>query len=75
MGRDDTRVAGPALLVLGAGTAVVTARQVYRVLYCGAPGRVFVLLHAFEKRTEQVPDRDVRIARVRMETYLQEDRT
>lgn len=47
----------------------------YRVLYFGALGRVFVLLHAFAKRTEQVPERDVRIAQARMERHLEEDRT
>ena len=46
----------------------------HRVLYFGAPGRVFVLLHVFAKRTERVPERDVRIAQVRMERYLEEDR-
>jgi phage-related protein len=46
----------------------------YRVPYFGAPGRVFVLLHAFAKRTEQVPERDVRIAVARMEKYVEEDR-
>lgn len=45
----------------------------YRVLYFGAPGRVFVLLHAFEKRTGQVPERHVRIAETRMRSYLEED--
>ena len=45
----------------------------YRVLYFGAPGRVFVLLHAFEKRSEQIPERDVRIAAVRMQKHLKED--
>ena len=47
----------------------------YRVLYFGAPGRVFVLLHAFEKRTERVLERDVRIAMARMQRYLEEDPT
>jgi phage-related protein len=46
----------------------------YRVLYFGAPGRVFVLLHAFEKRSEKTPERDVRIAAARMQRYLEEDR-
>jgi phage-related protein len=45
----------------------------YRVLYFGAPGRVFVLLHAFGKRTEQVAERDVRIAMARLQKYLEED--
>ncbi len=41
----------------------------YRVLYFGAPGRVFVLLDAFEKRTGRVPKRHVRIAEARMHHY------
>lgn len=45
----------------------------YRVLYFGAPGRVFVLLHAFEKRSEKTPERDVRIAAARMQRYLEEE--
>ncbi len=45
----------------------------YRVLYFGAPGRAFVLLHAFQKRSEQIPERDVRIATARMQEFLQED--
>jgi hypothetical protein len=45
----------------------------YRVLYFGAPGRVFVLLHAFEKRSEQISERDVRIAAARMQKHLEED--
>ena len=44
----------------------------YRVLYFGTPGRVFVLLDAFEKRTGPVPDRHVRVAEARMHRY-QED--
>ena len=46
----------------------------YRILYFGAPGRVFVLLHAFEKRSEKIPEREVRTAAARMQTYLKEDR-
>lgn len=45
----------------------------YRVLYFGAPDRVFVLLHAFEKRSDQIPARDLRIATARMQEFLQED--
>jgi phage-related protein len=45
-------------------------REQYRVLYFGAPGRMFVLLHAFRKRTAQVPDRDITVAEGRMARYL-----
>lgn len=46
----------------------------YRVLYFGAPGRVFVLLHALEKRSAKISEQDVRIAAARMRRYLEEDR-
>lgn len=47
----------------------------YRVLYFSAPGRVFVLLHAFQKRTAQIPERHLRIGEARMKTYGEEDST
>lgn len=43
----------------------------YRVLYFGAPGRTFVLLHAFAKRTQATPERDIALAERRMITYLE----
>lgn len=45
----------------------------YRVLYFGAPSRIFVLLHACEKRSEKTPERDVRIAAARMQRRLEEE--
>lgn len=47
----------------------------YRVLYFGTPPRVFVLLHAIEKRTAEVAERDVVIAETRMQRYLGEEGT
>ena len=44
----------------------------YRVLYFGAPGRMFVLLHALEKSTEKIPEGDIRIAEARMKKYLEQ---
>ena len=38
----------------------------YRVLYYGDADRVFVLLHAFEKRSQKLPQREIRIAMERM---------
>ena len=38
----------------------------YRILYYGDVNRVFVLLHAFEKRSQKLPQREVRIAMKRM---------
>lgn len=34
----------------------------YRVLYYGDANRVFILLHAFEKRSQKLPQREIRIA-------------
>lgn len=42
----------------------------YRVLYFGAPGRTFALLHALEKSTEKIPEGDIKIAEARMKAYL-----
>ena len=38
----------------------------YRILYYGDANRVFVLLHAFEKRSQKLPQREIRIAMERM---------
>ncbi len=48
-------------------------RQQYRVLYFGAPGRMFVLLHGFVKRTARTPAADIAIAEARMARYLQKE--
>lgn len=39
----------------------------YRILYYGDRNRVFILLHAFRKRTEQIPKRDKQLALERMQ--------
>ncbi len=44
----------------------------YRVLYFGAPNRAFVLLHALQKRTEELPVRDIRRAETRMNQYFEQ---
>ena len=44
----------------------------YRVLYFGAPRRVFVLLHAFVKRTPATPARDLAAAEARMAKCLED---
>ncbi len=38
----------------------------YRVLYYCDANRIFVLLHAFEKRSQKLPQREIRIAMERM---------
>ncbi len=39
----------------------------YRILYYGDANRVFVLLHAFEKRSQRLPQREILIAMERMD--------
>lgn len=48
-------------------------KERYRVLYFGGPKRTFVLLHALEKSTEKLPERDIKIAEERMKRYLEEN--
>jgi len=43
----------------------------YRVLYAGVPGRKFVLLHAFAKKTDKTPKQDVETAQRRLTDYLE----
>ena len=42
-------------------------------MYFGGPKRIFVLLHALEKNTEKLPERDIKIAEERMKRYLEEN--
>ena len=37
-----------------------------RVFYCTQVGRVIVILHSFIKKTQEIPDADMRIARKRL---------
>lgn len=48
-------------------------REQYRVLYFGAPGRVFVLPHDFAKRMAQTPAGDIAIAEARMARRLRKE--
>ncbi len=43
----------------------------YRVFYFGHPTRSFVLVHAFVKRTDRTPRREIDIARERMRRSLE----
>jgi phage-related protein len=43
----------------------------YRVLYFGAPGRRFILLHALGKSTAKVPEGDIRVAEARIRKCLE----
>jgi phage-related protein len=44
----------------------------YRVLYAAVPGRKFVLLHIFAKKTEKTPERELTTAINRLADYLEE---
>lgn len=46
-------------------------KERYRVLYFGGPKRMFVLLHALEKSTDKIPERDIKVAEERMKRYLE----
>ena len=37
----------------------------FRIIYCFQPGRRVLLLHAFVKRTEQIPAQDLKVAKGR----------
>jgi phage-related protein len=48
----------------------VRARRQLRILYVLGTARTFVLLHAFVKKTREVPQADINIATRRMKRYL-----
>jgi hypothetical protein len=48
-------------------------KERYRVLYFGGPKRTFILLHALEKSTEKLPERDIKTAEERMKRYLEQN--
>ena len=43
----------------------------YRVLYAAAPGRRFVLLHIFAKKSKETPAREIDTAQRRLADYLE----
>jgi len=49
-------------------------KERYRVLYFGAPGRTFVLLHAVMKSTEKLPEEEIAAAERRMWEHLKQQR-
>ncbi len=44
-----------------------------RILYCFRPGRVIVLLHAFTKKRQKIPRREIEIARKRKKEVEHEE--
>ena len=45
-----------------------------RILYAGTPGRGFVLLHGFVKKTPKIPAAEIAVAQRRLEAYLERRR-
>ena len=41
----------------------------YRVFYFFANGTIIVVLHAFQKKTQKTPDKEIELARKRMEDW------
>ena len=46
------------------------SKNQYRVIYFASSGQVFWMLHGFGKKTGPVPERDLRVARVRRDEVL-----
>lgn len=44
--------------------------NIYRVFYFFWTGRQIVLLHAFQKKTQKTPNREIQVALKRMSEYL-----
>jgi phage-related protein len=49
--------------------------NIYRVFYFAAVGRRFVLLHAFQKKTQKTPRREIATAQRRLEDFERTDRS
>ena len=45
-------------------------RNAYRMFYFLAPGKIVVLLHAFQKKTRKTPRHEIEIAKRRLERRL-----
>ncbi len=48
---------------------IAAGRRDYRVLYAARVGRMFILLHAFAKKTAKTPARELAIAERRLADY------
>ncbi len=48
-------------------------RSAYRIIYFAHIGQRFVLLHAFSKKGQKTPRRELEIARRRLEDYLERE--
>lgn len=47
------------------------ARDIYRTFYFAHTGRKFVLLHAYQKKSQKAPKRELDTAEARMKDYLE----
>ena len=50
---------------------VRTGRKAYRVIYFAFSGRRFILLHAFLKKTQKTPRREIATAKRRLADFLE----
>lgn len=48
--------------------------SIYRIFYFAFTGQKFVLLHAFAKKSQKTPKKDLRLAEQRMKAYLSRKR-
>ena len=48
---------------------VESRTNIYRLLYCFYPGRRIVFLHAFQKKTQKTPRREIELALHRMKQF------
>ncbi|MFQ5896920.1 MAG: type II toxin-antitoxin system RelE/ParE family toxin [Candidatus Methylomirabilia bacterium] len=66
--REGNRLGFPKSKSLGQGLhelRIPHPQGPFRIIYCFQPDRRVVLLHAFVKRTEQIPGRELELARKR----------
>lgn len=54
---------------------ISAGREDYRVLYAAVIERTFVLLHAFSKKTDKTPAREIETAERRLTDYLKGEQT
>nr|WP_155748165.1 type II toxin-antitoxin system RelE/ParE family toxin [Scytonema sp. UIC 10036] len=44
--------------------------NIYRTIYFAYTGKRFILLHAFQKKTQKTPKKEIELAKQRMKTFL-----
>jgi phage-related protein len=44
--------------------------NIYRAIYFAYTGKRFILLHAFQKKTQKTPKKEIELAKQRMKTFL-----